>query len=124
MKFPGECLSIPTNEVVRNPSFYFGSKLNIEHHVKKLCQACRYHPRNIGKIRNLVNAHTTHMLVYAFITSRFDYCNSLLVGIPKFLKERLQKIQNKAARLITRKGEDELKNNIKRTALAANRSKS
>ena len=125
LNFVGECLSFPTNEVVRNPSFYFGSKWNIEHHVKKLCLACRYHLRNIGKIRNLINAHTTHMRVHAFITSRLDYCNSLLVGIPKFLKERLQKkIQNKAARLITRKGEDELKNNIKRTALAANRSKS
>ena len=124
LNFPGECLSFPANEVVRNLGFYFGSKLNMEHHVKKLCQACRYQPRNIGKIRNLIDGHTTHMLVHAFITSRLDYCNSLLVGIPKFLKERFKKIQNKAARLITRKGEDELKNNIKRTALAANRSKS
>ena len=38
-KFAGECLSIPTNEVVRNIAFYFDSKLNMEHHVKKLCQA-------------------------------------------------------------------------------------
>ena len=36
-----------------------------------------------------------------------------LVGIPKFLKERLQKIQNKAARLITRKGEDDSKTILK-----------
>ena len=36
----------------------------------------------IGKIRNLIDANTTHMLVHAFITSRLDYCNSLLVGIP------------------------------------------
>ena len=85
----------------------------MEHHVKKLCQACHYHLRNIGKIRNLIDAHTTHMLVHAFITSRLDYCNSLLVGIPKFLKERLQKIQNKAARLITRKGEDDSKTILK-----------
>ena len=106
MKFAGggECLSIPTNEVVRNLGFYFDSKLNMEYHVQTICQACHYHLRNIGKIRNLTDAHTTHMLVHALITSRLDYCNSLLVGIPKFLKERLQKIQNKAARLITRKG--------------------
>ena len=79
----------------------------MEHHVKNLCQTCHYHLRNIRKIRNLIDVHTTHMLVHAFITSRLDYCNSLLVCIPKFLKERLQKIQNKAARLITRKGEDD-----------------
>ena len=113
LNFAGGCLSIPTNEVVRNLGFYFDSRLNMEHHVKKLCQACHYHLRNIGKIRNLTDAHTTHMLVHAFIKSRLDYCNSLLVGIPKFLKERLQKIQNKAARLITRKGEDDSKTILK-----------
>ena len=59
------------------------------------------------------------MIDHAYITSRFDYnCNSLLVGIPKFLKERLQKIHNKAARLATRKGEYDSKN-IERNALAA-----
>ena len=64
-------------------------------------------------MRNLIDAHTTHMLAHAFITSRLDYCNSLLVGIPKFLKERLQKLQNKATRLITRKGEDDSKTILK-----------
>ena len=54
---------------------------------------------------------TQHIImpIHAFITSRLDYCNSLLVGIPKFLKERLHTIHNKAARLITRKGEDDSK---------------
>ena len=113
MNFVGKCLSIPTYEVVRNLGFYFDSKLNMEHHVKKLCQACYYHLRNIGKIRNLIDTHTIHMLIHAFITSRLDYFNSLLVGIPRFLKERLQKSQNKAARLITRKGEDDSKTVLK-----------
>ena len=114
MNFVGKCLPIPSNEVVRNLGFYFDSKLNMEHHIKKLCQACYYHFRNIGKIRNLIDTHTTQMLVHAFITSRLDYFNLLLVGIPKFLKERLQKkIQNKAARLITRKGEDDSKTVLK-----------
>ena len=27
----------------------------------------------IGKIRNLIDTHTTHKLVHAFITSRLDY---------------------------------------------------
>ena len=113
LNFAGECLSFPANEVVRNLGFYFDSKLNMEHHVKKLCQAYHYHLRNIGKIRNLIDPHTTHMRVHAFITSRLDYCNSLLVGILKFLKERLQKIQNKAAKLITKKGEDNSKTILK-----------
>ena len=70
-------------------------------------------PQKHRKIRNLTDAYTTHMLVQALITSRLDYCISFFVGIPKFLKERLQKIQNKAARLITRKGEADSKTILK-----------
>ena len=41
-------------------------------------------------------------LVHAFITSRLDYGNSLFYGINKFQLERLQKIQNMAARIVMR----------------------
>jgi len=43
----------------------------------------------------------TTKLVHAFISSRVDYCNSLLVGVTGQLLHRLQVIQNAAARLVT-----------------------
>jgi len=44
------------------------------------------------------------MVVQAFISSRLDYCNSLLCGIAGNLLQKLQSVQNAAARLIMRTG--------------------
>jgi len=43
--------------------------------------------------------HQTH--THAFISSRLDYCNSLLTGVNDGLLRRLQSVQNAAARLVT-----------------------
>jgi len=39
-------------------------------------------------------------LVVALVLSRLDYCNSVLVGLPASLIQRLQSVENAAARLI------------------------
>jgi len=46
-------------------------------------------------------------VVQSFISSRLDYCNSLLCGIAGNLLQKLQSVQNAAARLITKTGRRE-----------------
>jgi len=46
----------------------------------------------------------TWTLIQAFISSRLDYCNSLLYGVSDNLIRRVQSVQNAAARLLTGAG--------------------
>ena len=43
------------------------------------------------------------MLAHAFVSSRLDYCNSLLAGVSDELVNRLQSVLRSAARLVLRK---------------------
>ena len=61
-----------------------------------------FHLRNIAKVRPFINQNDAEKLIHAFISSRLDYCNSLFAGLPKKTTERLQLIQNSAARLLTK----------------------
>jgi len=44
------------------------------------------------------------LIAHALIASKIDYANSLLVGIPKRLLNRLQRIMNTSARIVMQKG--------------------
>ena len=73
----------------------------LEQHVKKICSEANYHLRKIPKIRKYLTQDSAQILIHAFISSKLDYCNSLLYGIPKYLVCRLQRVQNTAARIVT-----------------------
>jgi len=59
-----------------------------------------FHLHNIRRVKNCLSTDNLLSLVHTFITSRLDYCNSLLYGIPKEQIARLQNVQNAAARLV------------------------
>ena len=46
------------------------------------CRTAFYHLRNIGKIRNCFSQDNAETLVHAFISSKLDFCNALLYGLP------------------------------------------
>ena len=78
------------------------SGLTIEKQVNAISKSCFYHIRNIDKVRQYITNDACKILVQALVTSRLDNGNALLLGLPQVLIERLQRIQNCAARLITR----------------------
>ena len=69
-------------------------------HINKACNASFYHLHNLRRINKYLSRDSLMTLVHAFITSRLDYCNGLLFGLPKAEIAKLQRVQNAAARLI------------------------
>ena len=73
----------------------------LEPHLTAICRSVCMSIRNIGHIRKYLDKHTTEVLVHAFITSKIDMSNSLLYSININQLNRLQRLQNISARLIS-----------------------
>ena len=55
----------------------------------------------LGKHENTLQLkECTETPLHAFISCKSDYCNSLLYGAPNYLLQKMQRVQNAAARLI------------------------
>jgi hypothetical protein len=92
--------TVHPSESARNIGVIFNSTMSMEHHVISLCKSANFHLRNISKIRHLLDEKTTEQLVHSFISNKLDYCNALLYGISDHLLDKIQKIQNNAARIV------------------------
>ena len=86
----------------KNLGVVFDDLMTLENQINAITKSCYYHLRNIGAIRACLTEDACKTLINALVTSRLDYGNALLYGINNSLSRKLQKIQNSAARLVTR----------------------
>ena len=89
--------SVSPSVVARNLGVAFDNDLKLTQHVIKICQSAAVAVYRIGQIRKYLDLKTTERLIHAFVTSRLDYCNCLLYGLPQYLICKLQRVQNSAA---------------------------
>uniref|UniRef100_A0A8C1UC10 Reverse transcriptase domain-containing protein n=1 Tax=Cyprinus carpio TaxID=7962 RepID=A0A8C1UC10_CYPCA len=94
--------SVNSSSSVRNLGVLFDSNLSLESHVSSICKTAFFHLKNISKLRPMLSMSNAEMLIHAFMTSRLDYCNALLGGCSARLVNKLQLVQNAAARVLTR----------------------
>ena len=95
---------INPSSTVRNLGVLFDKYLTMSDQVTSVCKAAYYHLKNIRSLKPFLDTGALITVVHAFVTSRIDYCNSLLYGISNYNINRLQKIQNCAARIVTNTG--------------------
>ena len=93
---------VEAKSVVRNLGSWFERNLDMSSLISKQCASAFYHLHNISRIRRFLSTDTTKALVHAFVTSRVDYCNSLLYGFPASHLNKVQSVLNAAARHVCR----------------------
>ena len=72
----------------------------MEAHVNKICQISYFQLQNISRIKKCLNVSTCESIIHAFISSRLDSTNAILCGLPSHLLDKIQRVQNSAARVL------------------------
>ena len=74
--------------------------MNMSAQVNRICSTGYYNIKNISRIRKSLSKDDTKIVVNALVTSHLDNGNSLLYGISKKYINKLQVMQNSAARVV------------------------
>ena len=107
----GDCIRF--SNYVKNLGVTFDKSLNMETHINSVVSHSYKLIKDVRDVRNLLSKQETEQLVHAIISNRLDYCNSLFFGLNKSVLNKLQKVQNAAARLIVqRKKCESIRNDI------------
>jgi hypothetical protein len=104
-KIPPLCVSVGNCELkpsskARNLGVIINSHASMNDQISSVCRSSYLQLRCLRKIQRFVSREALEKLVHAFVTSKLDYCNALYIGIPRHQLQRLQRVQNCAARLL------------------------
>ena len=92
---------LTTTAKARSLGLVIDDNMLFDVHVSDICRSSFNQLRNLSKIRKYLTRESSEIAVHAFITSKLDYCNSLLYGCRKTQLKKLQYVQNTAARIVT-----------------------
>ena len=94
-------VDISAADKIRNLGVIMDKHLSMTQHISNVVRNAFLKIREISYYRRFLTHSATKTLIHAYVTSRLDYCNGLLYGLPKESINRLQSVLNTAARLVT-----------------------
>ena len=94
---------IPLSTSLKLLGVHLDNNLNFNKHVNSVAKSCHFHLRALRHIRSTLDLDSAKLIGHALVSSRLDYCNSLLYGAPELSISRLQRVQNALARVVLQK---------------------
>ena len=94
--------TISVTEEARNLGVMFDENLPSMSPINLICKRAMLSIRSIGRItEKYLSKDDLARVVNAFVIPNLDYCNDVLYGLPKSQINKLQRVQNVAARLVS-----------------------
>ena len=93
--------SVLSAETIRNLGVYFDRNLTFDKHISHLVQVLSLQLRLLSTIRSKLTFETCMLFLHYYFFSRLDYCLAVLYGLPDTSINRLQRLMNRAARILT-----------------------
>ena len=69
-------------KTVKNLGVLYNENLNFSAQIDNVCKNAFFILRRTSRIRRYLTTDATKILVHSLISSKLDYCNSLLFGLP------------------------------------------
>ena len=91
---------IEVSEYIKILGVTFDNRMTLQKHITNMCRSVNIHIRKINSIRIYISNTAVRTLVQSIVIARLDYCNSVCIGLPMNRLQRLQLVQNSAARVI------------------------
>ena len=88
---------------IKSLGVYVDATLSVAKHIDHISRSAYLEIRRISSVHHLLTRKATVQLMYSFVLSRLDYCNSLLIDITSDQTYRLKKNQSHAAKVISLK---------------------
>ena len=92
---------IEQSDCVKNIGVWMDRSLSGEQHATQVCRIAYAQLKSLSKIKCFFNDEALETIVHALITSRVDYCNSILYGLNESVLQKIQVLQNSCARLLS-----------------------
>ena len=95
--------NVPIEQVpsVKSLRIYIDENLTWHSHIDKLCKKIASAIGAIKRVKPFVPQSILLNIYYSLVQSHFDYCSLVWGNCGKTLSNKLQKLQNRAARVIT-----------------------
>ena len=94
-------VQIQPSERVRSLGVIIDNTLSFNAHVDSVCKAANYHARALRHIRKRVTTDVALTVASTMVGARLDYRNAILYGTTKSNVQKLQRVQNSIARIVT-----------------------